>query len=95
MRSGTNFLEFLIRNNFSTIPLVNQGAWKHGKINSKLDAEVLIIYKEIYAWLYSLHSYALKTDFFDVPKNITLGQFIRRKFVFNENKCYEQRNQYR
>lgn len=86
MRSGTNFLEFLIRNNFGFVPMVNEGAWKHGKISSTLDADVVVIYKDIYAWLSSIHSYAITTDFFQITSNISLSDFIRRKFLFVENE---------
>jgi hypothetical protein len=84
IRSGTNFLEFLIRNNFGFAPMVNEGAWKHGKISYDLDADVVIIYKDIYAWLYSIHKYSLDTDFFKNGK-VNLSEFIKSNFLFVEN----------
>jgi hypothetical protein len=86
MRSGTNFLEFLITKNFGIQPLVNEFAWKHGGIREDLEADTVIIYKNIYSWLVSIYNYALRTNFFKINKNITFSEFVHREFIFNENR---------
>lgn len=86
MRSGTNFLEFLIFNNFKVEPLVNEFAWKHGPINENKDFYVIISYKNIFSWLYSLYNYALNTKFFNVEKNTSFSSFIENKLIFKERE---------
>lgn len=103
IRSGTNFLEFLIRNNLQIEPLVNQFAWKHSiVIDENLQALNTIVYKDVYAWIQSVFQYSKVTKFFKMPNN-SLKNFIRSPFVFRErsahldaknivelyNKCYE------
>ena len=84
MRSGTNFLEFLILRNFDVKPLVNQHAWKHGHINKDLKANTIIIFKEPFSWLYSIYTYSNRCNLFPASKGFDFKKFIRSKFVFQE-----------
>lgn len=84
MRSGTNFLEFLLRNNFPIEPLVDEPVWKHGPIKEDLQMPHLIVYKDIYSWLDSVYRYALITEFFGITQETTFQQFLRQPFIFEE-----------
>jgi len=87
MRSGTNFLEFLILRNFDVIPLVNQHAWKHGHIKKDLEANTIIIFKEPFSWLYSIYTYSNrknKINIFPATKGFDFKKFIRSKFVYKD-----------
>lgn len=87
IRSGTNFLEFLIRNNLGVEPLVNQFAWKHSVfINEDIQAFNAIMYKNVYAWTQSVYQYSKSTNFFKMPKN-SMKSFIRSPFVFRERSA--------
>lgn len=84
MRSGTNFLEFLLRNNFSIEPLIDYPVWKHGPIKEDLQVPHLIVYKDIYSWLDSIYRYAMITEFFGLTQETTFQQFLRQPFIFEE-----------
>ena len=61
-RSGTNYLTFLINNNFlNTKALVNLAGWKHGPYMAPWaigdECHILTIVKNPYAWLVSVYNY--------------------------------------
>lgn len=89
MRSGTNFLEFLILRNFDVKPLVNQHAWKHGHIKKDLEANTIVIFKEPFSWLYSIYTYSNrrnKVNIFPATKGFDFKKFIRSKFVYQDKR---------
>ena len=97
MKSGTNLLEFFLRNYFEFDPMVNERAWKHGPINEELAASHIIIYKDVFAWLHSMHNYLVwyrknkPKQYFMKSSAANLKEFIRRRFVYTMN---EQRQDY-
>lgn len=91
MKSGTNLLEFHLRNYFRCEPLVNEHAWKHGPINPDLSASHAIVYKDVFAWLHSMHCYL---QWFRTKENMPysmkspasdLKQFIRSRYEYKMN----------
>jgi len=90
MRSGTNFLEFLILRNFGVSPLVNEPVWKHGPINKDLKANTIIIFKEPFSWLYSIYNYSNTNNLFPASKGFDFKKFIRSKFIFQERSKIPQ-----
>lgn len=84
MRSGTNFLEFMLKNNFSINVCVNEFTWKHFEVDINIPVNFFILtYKNVYSWLKSMHKFALTTNFFPVfEKNFS--DFIRSKIIFKE-----------
>ncbi len=60
-RSGTNYLAYLINQNFDAKALVNAGGWKHGPYMAHWElgreVHVAVITKNPYAWLVSLYNY--------------------------------------
>lgn len=84
MRSGTCFLEFMLKNNFSIDVCVNKFGWKHSKVNLNTPVNYFIVtYKNIYSWLQSMHKFALGTKFFPNTKK-NFSNFIRSKIIFKE-----------
>lgn len=88
MKSGTNLLEFHLRNYFRCEPLVNEHAWKHGPINKELSASHVIIYKDVFAWLHSMFGYL---QWYRSNKNLSycmnspasdFKQFIRSSYKY-------------
>jgi hypothetical protein len=84
MRSGTNHLQFMVERNFNIKAMVNDHAWKHGEINTTIDAYHLIIFKNIYAWISSLYDYSKTNNFFPESKEKNFSQFIQSNFLFLE-----------
>jgi hypothetical protein len=84
MRSGTNYLQFMVERNFGISAIINEYAWKHGGINPKLNAYHLIVFKNIHAWLSSIYDYSQSSTFFPKSKNKSLSEFIRSEFLFLE-----------
>ncbi len=93
-RSGTNFLEFMVTNSFGFVPLINHYGWKHGSLNQTINYNHLIIFKNIYSWLVSLHSFVRINqkrkfeNYFPQYKKSTFSQFIREKLYWDtKHKC--------
>lgn len=85
MRSGTCFLEFMLKNNFSINVCVNEFVWKHSEVNVSMPFDYFVVtYKNIYSWLQSMHKFALSTKFFTNTKK-NFSDFIRSKIIFEEN----------
>lgn len=93
-RSGTNYLTYLINNNFkNTKVLVNIGGWKHGHYNLPeivgRELDVAVITKNPYAWLWSVY------DYWSPPKKLNIGpdltdvtfeQFLHNKATFERQR---------
>jgi hypothetical protein len=78
-RSGTNYLAYLINENFeNTKALINAGGWKHGHYCAPWtlgqEVHVLTIVKNPYSWLWSAYNY-WKTD------GLAFNQFVRDKII--------------
>ena len=87
MRSGTNFLQFMLQNNMIVNVVVNTGNWKHAVLDPKIISCDLyaIIYKDIFSWLYSIYKYAISHGRFANYTNQSFSEFIRGDFHFLEN----------
>lgn len=87
MRSGTNFLQFMLQNNMTVDVVVNKGNWKHSVLDPKIISCDLyaIIYKDIFSWLYSIYKYAITSGRFANYINQSFSEFIRGEFHFVEN----------
>ena len=90
MRSGTNFLEFLITNFFEIIPVEyehkNKYGWKHGPFQPFDKCNHIIIFKDIYSWLRSIYLYVRQNrqwhlpNYFPFDKSESFSEFIRSSF---------------
>jgi len=87
MRSGTNFLQFMLQNNMMVNVVVNTGNWKHAVLDPKIISCDLyaIIHKDIFSWLYSIYKYAISHGRFANYTNQSFSEFIRGDFHFVEN----------
>lgn len=80
-RSGTNYISFLINNNFiDTECLINVGGWKHGHYCAPWslgqEVHVVLVVKNPYAWLVSIYKY--------LKPSLSFGNFIKRPLVWGE-----------
>lgn len=90
-RSGTNYLGHLIEENFeNTKSLMNVGGWKHGPYCAPWslgrEVHVLTITKNPYSWLVSLYYYWSETDIGPDLTNVSFGEFVRSKAVFEQQQ---------
>ena len=87
MRSGTNFLEFMLRNNLPLNVMVHQGSWKHNSINPNVKCDAFALtHKNIFSWLLSIYSYAKSSKLFPNFSKDSLEAFIRKPLHFKENE---------
>jgi hypothetical protein len=83
LRSGTNLVEFLLKNNFYTNIIVNEHGWKHGPIDKQYAHNLLIVTKNPYAWLISIFQYATKRKvLFQINDDISFDEFVLSPFNF-------------
>lgn len=93
-RSGTNFINFLIANNFKNVRcLVNVAGWKHGHWCAPMmtgeDMDLVVTVKNPYSWLVSVYKY------WGPERNLNIGpdlrgvpfeDFLKNKLVSEKQK---------
>jgi hypothetical protein len=91
-RSGTNYLTYLVNENFeNTQVLVNLGGWKHGTYSAPWElgqeVHVLAVVKDPYAWLVSVYKY------WGPERKLRIGPDLRGVSFhdFVRNRCYFER----
>lgn len=93
-RSGTNYLTYLISNNFKNVDvLMNKGGWKHGIYCIPwvlgYETHLAILTKNPYSWLRSIYNYwgtkRIKNIGPDL-RNVAFEQFVRNRVVFEKQK---------
>ena len=87
-RSGTNFLEFVLRMNFSiNIPMIDKGGWKHTdfpRINSIIPS--IYILKHPLSWFVSIYKFSLSyPEIFELENELSFDEFLLSKYTWNEN----------
>ena len=85
-RSGTNFLEFMLNNNFKLNCMTLKKGWKHAEISPIVSWPTVTIIKNPYAWLVSLFNYATSNERFHrfhIYKNITFNDFLNRTYIWD------------
>lgn len=88
-RSGTNWLTFLVNENFEDVTvLVNEGGWKHGYYMIPWvmgqETHVLSIIKNPYAWLVSVYNYwgpKREKNIGPDLRGVEFGDFIRNRYL--------------
>lgn len=93
-RSGTNYLSYLINENFNDVhALVNLGGWKHGFYAVPWilgqEAHVLGIIKNPYAWLVSIYNYWGRDRVRNVGpdiRGVKFENFIKNRVIFEKQK---------
>lgn len=88
-RSGTNWLAFLIKENFENVKvLINEGGWKHGPYMApwilKREVHVASIIKNPYAWLVSVYNYWGPNKDKNIGPNlqgVEFSDFIRNRYI--------------
>jgi len=85
-RSGTNYVSYLMNENFiNSKMLVNIGGWKHGHYIPCDKSNVITVFKNPYAWLWSVYKYwgpDKKLNIGPNLENVSFEEFIKSKAVF-------------
>lgn len=81
-RTGTNYVSNIIKNNFKEVELLETGGWKHGPYCGYLlekEPSVIIVSKNIYAWLVSCYEYWRKIDGLGPDlSNVSFEEFVMK-----------------
>jgi len=93
-RSGTNYLSYLIEENFLRVKiLVNLGGWKHGHYHAPWaigkEVHVLGIIKNPYAWLVSMFKYWGPDKKLNIGSDLTgvsFDDFVRNRVYFERQR---------
>lgn len=93
-RSGTNYLSYLINENFeNTKVLVNIGGWKHGYYMcpwaTGKEIHTLVIVKNPYSWLSSIYDYwgpGRKKNIGPDLKGVPFDDFVRNRICLEPQK---------
>ena len=93
-RSGTNWLGFLIQENFKDVRvLVNEGGWKHGYYiipwSLKKEVDIISIIKNPYSWLVSVYNYwgpDRKKNIGPNLKGVDFDTFVRNRYLGEQQK---------
>jgi hypothetical protein len=81
-RSGTNYLQFMLVNNFKVKVLLLDHGWKHDRIVSSLPS--IAIVKNPFSWLVSMYLFSkLRCGMFHLPQEITFSDYIRYPFIWD------------
>lgn len=88
-RSGTNWLSFLIKENFNNVEtLINTGGWKHGHYmvpwSLQKEAHVATIIKNPYSWLVSVYNYwgpKRKKNIGPDLRGVEFKDFVRNRYL--------------
>lgn len=85
-RSGTNYYEFLVSRNLRASVDLYRFGWKHGTYPSNLNRKIVLITKNVYAWLYSIYQYAIKRPrIFHIDPEISFTEFLRIEYVWDSD----------
>lgn len=93
-RSGTNWLTFLLNENFRDVNvLVNEGGWKHGHYYApwilKKEVHVVSIIKNPYSWLVSVYNYwgpKREKNIGPDLQGVEFSDFIRNRYIGEKQK---------
>ena len=79
-RSGTNYVQSLLVDNYYVDVFTNRGSWKHGyHVSPHLGMDIVVSSKDPYSWLVSMHRHAKSNRY--LKANPSFSVFLRDRLI--------------